>query len=184
MNKIAVSIASSMLLLSLSSIATASNLSDDFKKIEAFFTQSHKNKKNHVNLLFLQQADSGTITPMPKKAGCYTLTLSNLHDNVLYFTDEPTRKAGNITTREFIDVWKHNTIVPNVAMQAFAVSPNDIRELNFVATLQDPKYNKRAKTVSYTTCIIAKTKKERTAISKSDLRSVNLFIDPLHQWPP
>jgi len=184
MNKLGVSIASSMLLLGLSGTAMALNLSDDFKKIEAFFTQSHKHKKNHVNLLFLQQADSGTIVPLAKKPGCYSLTLSNLHDSVLYFTDQPTRKAGNITTREFIEVWKHNTIVPNVAMQAFAVSPNDIRELNLVATLKEPQYNQQAKTISYTTCIITKANKQKPKIAKSDLRSVNLFIDPLNQWPP
>jgi len=184
MNRMRFSLASSVVLLSVSGLAlSSSNINADFEKIKTFFTQPHGHKKNHVDLLFLQQADSGSMIEMAKKKGCYKLTLSNLHENVLYFTDQPKRTAGNITNREFMEVWKHSTIVPNVAMQAFSVSPNDVREISVVATLKNPYYNQRNQTITYTACIIQKDE-EKLNINKAELRSINLFIDPLHQWPP
>lgn len=184
MNRVKFSLACSVVLLSVSGLAlSSSNVSADFAKIRAFFTHPHKHKKNHVDLLFLQQADSGSIKPIWHKKGCYRLTLSNLHENVLYFTDQPKRNAGNITNREFMEVWKHNTIVPNVALQAFAVTPEDVREINLVAALKNPHYHKKTQSITYTACIIQKDQ-EKQNIKKAELRSVNLFIDPLHQWPP
>ena len=188
MNRFRFSLASSVVLLSLSGLAlSSSNMSADFKKIKSFFAHphkhKHKHKQNHVDLLFLQQADSGFIVPMKHRAGCYKLTLSNLHENILYFTDQPKRNAGNITNREFMEIWKHNTIVPNVAMQAFSISPDEVREINLVAALTHPKFSAKKQTITYTACIIQKDK-EQQKLKKAELRSVNLFIDPLHQWPP
>ena len=184
MDKLKLSLASSLVLLSISGLAlSSSNISADFAKIRAFFTHPHKHKKNHVDLLFLQQADSGSVKSIWHKQGCYKLTLSNLHENMLYFTDQPRRNAGNITNREFMEIWQHNTIVPNVALQAFTVSSDNIREINLVATLTNPKYNEKNQSITYTACIIQKEQKKLN-IKQAELRSVNLFIDPLQQWPP
>lgn len=183
-NRVKFSLASSVILLSVSGLAlSSSNVSADFAKIRAFFTHPHQHKQNHVDLLFLQQADSGSMKRIAHRKGCYQLTLSNLHENVLYFTDQPKRNAGNITNREFMEVWKHNTIAPNVALQGFAVTPDEVREINLVATLKHPRFHESNQSITYTACIIQKDqKKER--IKNAELRSVNLFIDPLHQWPP
>ncbi|MCB1827034.1 MAG: hypothetical protein KDH94_01325, partial [Coxiellaceae bacterium] len=90
MNRIGFSVASSVVLLSLSGLAiSSSNFSADFRKIKSLFNHHHQHKKNHVELLFLQQADAGYIVPMRHHPGCYRLTLTDLHKNVLYFTDQP-----------------------------------------------------------------------------------------------
>ncbi len=150
-----------------------------FAKVKDFFTNSHSTR-NRVELLFLQQADSGSIVVDNDKPGCYTLTLANLHQHVLYFSDQPKRKAGRLTLKEFLETWSHDRIKPNVAMQAFAVNREDVKEINMVAVLSNPKYNAKNQSMTYTACPISSSK----IMANLNLRSVNLFIDPIQQWPP
>jgi len=156
-----------------------SSINAHFAKIKSFF-RNLKPDRNRVELLFLQQADSGSIVPDNDKPGCYTLTLTNLHQNVLYFSDQPKRKAGRLSITEFLQTWSHDRIKPNVAMQAFAVSRADIKEMNTVAVLSNPRYDAENQSMTYTACPISSSK----IIAHHHLRSVNLFIDPIPQWPP
>jgi len=166
--------------LSLSAVTLASAQQSNLEKVKSFFKKL-KPGGNRVELLFLQQADAGSILPNAKKAGCYTLTLSNLHKNLLYFSDQPKRKAGKISIKGFIEAFKHDKVTPNVAMQAFSVNQGEIKEVNLVATLSDPQYNAQKEEMTYTACPIKSSSK---LSSYKNLRSVNLFIDPIKQWPP
>ncbi len=156
-------------------------LSADLAKLKSFFTNPRP-QPNHVDLLFLQQADSGSIVPDNDKSNCYTLTLTNLRQNVLFFSDQPKRMAGQVSLKAYMEMWAHDPIKPNVAMQAFAVSRDDIKEINVAAVLSNPSYNPQTQTMIYRVCPMKNTKFTFTA--QMSLRSINLFIDPIHPWPP
>ena len=157
-----------------------SKIHADLAKFKAFFSNPKQHIRNRVDLLFVQQADSGSMEVDKNKPNCYTLRLSNLHKNVLYFSDRPRRKAGQISVPAFTEMWKHDHTRPNVAMQAFTASREDIKEISLVATLSNPKYNTKTQTMTYTACPIANSNK---MIAHLNLLSVNLFIDPMQQWP-
>lgn len=53
--------------------------------------------------LFVQLADRGTWTPKPGEDGVYLLTLSELGEQTLYFSDRPDRIVGTVPTDQFLD---------------------------------------------------------------------------------
>ena len=131
-----------VLFILLSKTVSAESLNANLDKIKAFFTNPRP-PQNHVTLLFVQEADSGAVNPLKNKPGCYTLSLSNLHQHILYFTDQPKRKAGKISVSQFVDIWQHNNVTPNIALNAFAVSPEEVHEINWVAVLKNPRYDEK-----------------------------------------
>jgi hypothetical protein len=169
-----------VLLALLSKTVSAESLTANLDRIKSFF-MNPRPAQNHVALLFVQEADSGFLDPTKNRPGCYTLSLSNLHQHVLYFTDQPKRKAGKISTAQFVDIWQHNNVTPNIALNAFSVTSKNIHEINMVAVLKNPNYNKKDQSMRYTACTLAK---QSTLQTKTALRSINLFIDDLHPWPP
>lgn len=80
-----------------------------------------------ASYLFVLGANNGVIA---KTGGNYTLTLKGMDDRVLYFSDRPVRKAGFITTTQFMGDWaKGNNSFkanpPNAAMVHAALKTNE-----------------------------------------------------------
>jgi len=79
-----------------------------------------------ASFLFVLRATTGVIT---KVKGGYTLTLQNIDDKVLYFSDRPVRQAGFITTTSFMGNWQYGinsfkSNPPNAAMVHAALKKN------------------------------------------------------------
>lgn len=171
-------------LLLTASIAQAS--SGLTAKVEKLYRHlfSKKSDKNHVTLLFLQQAKSAEVESTPNAKGCYLLNLRNLNSDVIYFTDQPKRETGKITLKDFLTIWQHNEkdfgIRPNVALQATIHHKNTEQPVSFISTFSNPEYNAKTHALTYLACPINTTQK----IPASKLENVTLFFDPFHPWPP
>lgn len=154
----------------------------DWDKIKKMFS-AHIKINNEVGLLFIQQADAASITKSKEGDGCYTIHLTDYRKKVLYFYDQPKRRAGEISTKNFIQVIKHNGseygIKPNVAIQGYAVGPKGVKEFNTVVEVTDPKLDPKTKTISYRICAIKPAKLKVMA----QIRSVNMFFDQFQPWP-
>ncbi len=133
-----------------------------------------------VKLLFLQQANSGSILPIKNKAGCYQLVLERLHPHILYFGSAPSRSTGHFTVQQFLVTLEHNQrvdlVVPNGTLNAYSDPLK--REINLVGKLSNAFY--KNKDFHYNFCLLNDNK----TVKEGKLRVINLFIDPVHRWPP
>lgn len=68
--------------------------------------------QQNAHYLFVLRAEKGVIT---KTESGYTLTLQNLDDKVLYFSDRPIRQAGFILIPQCMSSWSkgHNSFKAN-----------------------------------------------------------------------
>lgn len=138
---------------------------------------------NQVDMLFLQQSNSGHLHALKDRNGCYDLILDGLHHDILYFTNTPNRSAGYLTVSQLVTTLNHNQLVeklqPNGVLHAHQqIKGGAEKEIDVVGTLSNARYEK--KQFHYTLCVIGDNKQ----ISDGKLRKVNLFVDPIHRWPP
>jgi len=147
-------------------------------------TKLFSHKKN-LRLLFIQQAKRAAILPTSNKPGCYTLKLTELKRSVLFFSDQPRKLAGHLSTASFMYLLRNNAshfnIKPNVAIEAYQ-SNGFKKEINFVANLANPVYTGRGRhqVVTYTACPLKKNGFQ--PIKK--IKHINLFFDHLRGFPP
>lgn len=100
------------------------------------------------------------------------LTLNDV-SNVVYFTDKPDRKTGQMSLGEFIEGWKAqeksiNTDPPNAVLSIMGENGNE----NTVVVLQNPSVD--ANSVSF------EVKTLKGTVPK-DFKQSSLFIDPINQ---
>lgn len=100
--------------------------------------------------LFVQDAASGTAEPLPD--GRLRLTLVDVDDGTLWFTDRPERHAGLLATRDFVTAW-------DVGVDSFASDPPNAAVLVhnatgggrdvYVVELQEPRFDEAARVLQY-----------------------------------
>lgn len=164
-------------------LANSNFISRDLKKFQDLFFHK-KSVKNHVDLLFMQQAQSGQFVALPGHTACKTLVLTGLRPELHYFSDQPKHVTGKLTTKDFMQVWAHNGgdnhFKPNVALEGIALANNSDTEVDEIATLSNPRFHPNSHSMSYVACPMAGKKLAQTA----HLKQVTVFFDAFHQWPP
>lgn len=146
-------------------------------------SHAHSSKpNNHIELLFFQQAKFGSIKPILKSETCYELKLNNVKPHITYFSNTPNRQAGKLTISQFLQTLTHDQSVENIKPNAILTMTQNTKdqenEMHLIGTLGDARYYH--KTFQYTLCLF----NNNPAIKAGELREVNLFIDPIHRWPP
>src|SRR5947207_13793216 len=91
--------------------------------LHAQSSPSLNQKKNHVELLYLQQASSGELKYIKGTKGCYDLMLNQLHHEIFYFSNTPQRIAGRVAVDKLFTTLTHDEhvdkIVPNGILNAY-----------------------------------------------------------------
>ena len=108
--------------------------------------------------LYVQLAQGGTLSPN-------LLTLHNVDDQVLYFSDKPIREAGHISVSEFLNSFTKD--LPNAAIE---IRDGDKRDV-FVVELSNPRFDAVQKTLVYD------IKSLDSALPTRSFEHVSLFID-------
>jgi hypothetical protein len=83
------------------------------------FGPSLAQAKQKTSYLFVQDADQVTITPLPAEQDSYQITLAGVGPEIVYFADQPQRKAGMIDQTDFMAVFAKEhvkKIQPNAAL--------------------------------------------------------------------
>jgi hypothetical protein len=144
------------------------------------------NKDVHrISLFFIQKAGQIKIMPDSDKnrPNCYRITLEDRGQNILYFSDAPTRVAGTVPVSKFLTSWQHGFSSPNAGPNAVihGVNRKDKDAVDIVM-LSHPLYDAPHRQMSYTACSIQHPHK----IFKNGevLKSALILIDPIHPWPP
>lgn len=144
-----------------------------FLGISLLLASSYALAGTESSYLFLQTASEGELVKNKDKS--YTLTLKNITKHVNYFTDRPERKAGIMTLKQFLELWKNeqkgnfSEVPPNVAI---AMKPVMGQSQSFVAVASKPAYANN--TLSYQLNIISKT-----PLNPGKLAYINMFFDDI-----
>jgi hypothetical protein len=150
----------------------------------AVTAQATVTKPPAVRVLFTQTAAHGTLTPTQCKCdGRYILTLRDVGQDTVWFSDRPSRNAGHIATANFTRGWSaygFSADPPDAALSAIDASGHR-REL--VAELTHPRYDPEQRTMRYAARTVPHTtgplKVTRAAagLDAGRLHDVSLFID-------
>jgi hypothetical protein len=130
-------------------------------------------RPNKISLLFLQQAQTATLTDQQKN--CYQLALSGISDSTLYFSDQPSRIVGHVTPKDFLAIWQANKVKPNAAIHGHYMLNNKMATYDLVVELTAPHYNAKSQIWQYQACLTDVKLEASTVPAK--LSMVTLFID-------
>ncbi len=132
-------------------------------------------------LLFVQTAQTASLTPDAKTPNAYTLTLNGVNPQVLWFMDRPGRTAGNMGMKKFVAAWKNTTDKdnfkidhPNAALLSVSMEEDDSgKETAPVFTISQPNYDADHKTMTYHAVLVNGSDKPL----EMDMKDVAVFID-------
>ena len=144
------------------------------------YIKTYPHCRNKVSLLFIQHAAAASLEPLKSNNHCYNLSLSGVKQGVLYFSDQPKRMVGQINNEDFVNIWKHNTVKPNMVLQGYYKGGNTNIEFNDVLDISRPYYDAKTTHMSYQACLL-NNKEDKLKIVP--MINVTLFIDNFHPWP-
>ena len=134
---------------------------------------------NSIELLFFHEADTGLIKSNSNH--CYDLILHNVSNTVLYFSNSPSRVTGQLTNAQYVTTLAHDQNVDKIEPNAvinMRIGKNNLSPLNIIGSLSNAWY--KNKNFHYTLCPL----NPNQMIKEGKVRNVNLFVDPIHRWPP
>jgi len=80
-----------------------------------------------TNRVYIMTTDNGTLSPVVESASEtnqsweYTLTLENVSQNALWYTERPEHNSGTETVQDYIDLWSkiYGEVSPNAALDGY-----------------------------------------------------------------
>jgi hypothetical protein len=173
--------------IALIALSPITHAGDDFAYFSSHFIATRKMPiKNHIELLFTQNAEYASLLKRNHQTNCAVLTLWPINHNIQYFTDEPVREAGYITPEHFVTLWEHqkskqSKFKPNVDIQASIYDKKTGHMIPYseAATLNSVKYDAHLHIMHYVACPI----KGSSILEKKHLKSVTIFFDNFNDWP-
>lgn len=138
-----------------------------------------------IDVLFAQSFESGSFVPKAGAADTYTLTLTGVPEETVWFADRPDRMAGMVATEKFVDGRAFSPAdPPNGAL----VAQTSIGQDTLVVELRTPTYDAGTRTVTYEAQVIDNYQREGLtflAQQQNDhkidqqFKAGSLFIDQL-----
>lgn len=140
------------------------------------YTSKHSFEKERNEFLFILHAKDGHIA-MDTKGG-YFLTLYGVSKNVTYFSERPNRKAGRVSTEQFLSNWSkgENSFrkdEPNAGIVTYSQTLGPVRYSDFPVILKNPHYEEDANRATFD----IKRLEVGETIPTGDLGEITLFVD-------
>lgn len=140
-----------------------------------------------VELLFVQNADKGRLTPVKGKKDTYNLTLQGIAPRVTTFTDRPLRVASSVDVTDFLDNWNGGDFESDPPNAALVLTHGKTNRDTFIVELADPSYDRSTATLTYEVTLITGKPAGRLAELADDVDEdppasfgrASLFIDAL-----
>lgn len=135
----------------------------------------------NVDVMFIQMADNGSVTPIADRPGYYLLTLNGVKPYIGYFSDRPARVSGLYPTPQFADKWQDskgkdsfNKMPPNAALSALRNDWFSKKIVGLPLQLTEPHYDASKQTMTYTVQLLPGVS---TKLPIKNMDQVALFID-------
>ncbi len=135
-------------------------------------------------MMFVQNAQSGTLTEVAEDKGTYKLLLEGVAEETIAFSDRPNRIVIAVSTEKFLASPVFRSVdTPNAALEIFGANES---EDVMVLQMQDPVYDKDKATLTYLVRPLETPSHARAVFNKRHDRSLPtsfgpaaLFIDNL-----
>ena len=124
-----------------SSVASAAALALRNAAAQSSTPEAAKN----IELLFVQAAATGTLTPSDQG---YTLSFRHDSGQTIYFSDRPERLTGLLPTAELVSQWPFESESPPNAALAIS-NANDENATVLIGVLSTPDWSPDSATLSY-----------------------------------
>ena len=135
-------------------------------------TRTTEHPEEEVSFLFVQNATSGTLTPVAGAEDVFLLTLEGVSYSTLWFSDRPALIAGHELTRLFIANWgtgQEDSFAASPPNAALDILEGEAEGDVLVVQLSQPEYDEAAARLTYQ----AKVLRDVTGV----LEVYNLRID-------
>lgn len=137
-------------------------------------------KSKQADYLFSQTAVSANLIPIKSEPGYYRLVMYKVLPNTTWFTDRPERKAGYVSTEQFVADWNKgvNSFAkdsPNAELVTINDDGNLRVQKNAVLELMHPSYQPKTGILIYRAKAIQID--DVKPLTNDDLHQVALFID-------
>ncbi|MBN1346027.1 MAG: hypothetical protein JXQ73_25290 [Phycisphaerae bacterium] len=109
---------------------------------------------NSPSYLYVVTADAGTLVADGEDANTYTLTLTGVMPDAIYFSDRPERSAGDETVQEFVDDWAASGFEDDPPNGAIVLHTGDPNGDVVIVELTGPVYDTATATLRLTAAIL------------------------------
>ena len=123
------------------------------------------NLSTRVNVL---SAENGTLSPVVQSSGResvsatdqsweYTLTLENVSEQVLWYTDRPGRESGSVNVQTFVAFWldMYGDVPPNTVLDGF--TKEELLNDGLYLRLEKPVYDSGTNRLTFQVTLLATT---------------------------
>jgi hypothetical protein len=114
-----------------------------------------KDTPRKIPYLYMQQAQSGTLTPIEGQKDRYVLSLTGISPRTLFITNKPRRVVGSVSSERFLlGTWNTSTKgeyesnPPNAALTVYG--QNNGAQSTMAVEIMNPSYSFATGTLSYT----------------------------------
>ena len=129
-----------------------------------------------TNRVYLMNADAGTLTPTDQDWE-YILTLENVSEVMLWYTDRPDRQSGTVTVGYFVQtVWPavFVDIAPNAILDGW-IPPNVLNDGLFLI-LRDPQYDSNSKKLTFNVTLENTTMEDKHPESTVNFEDIKITV--------
>ncbi len=123
------------------------------------------NLSTRVNVL---SSENGTLSPVVQNAGRgsvsatdqnweYTLTLENVSEQVLWYTDRPGRESGSVNVQTFVALWldMYGDVPPNAVLDGF--TKEELLNDGLYLRLEKPVHDSGTNRLTFQVTLLATT---------------------------
>ncbi|MCX5811661.1 MAG: hypothetical protein NT178_03850 [Proteobacteria bacterium] len=133
-------------------------------------------KKSGPEMMFVQNARSGSLTELKEEKGAFILKLEGVSNETIAFSDRPDRIVTQVATEKLIksSLFKSKD-APNAAIEILGADENaDV----MVVTLQNPTYDAKTGTLQYLVRPLKDPKHSRAVYNKRHDQSLPASFGP------
>lgn len=133
--------------------------------------------KEQTSVLLVAEAKSGTFTKADN--GTYTLSMSGVEPDMVWFTDRPARHAGRVEVQKALDaLYEDASGPPNAALSS--AHPETGEEQIVIVELTDPQYDAASATLSFNALSLEEPKQGLEKYADKDV-AANLISETLNE---
>ena len=139
-----------------------------------------------TNRIYVMTIGSGVLTPAVESAGEatasdatqdweYILTLDDVTENALWYTNRPERKAGTTTVQEYMALWSevYGAMPPNAVLDGFVTEP--VHD-GFYLNLKDPVYDSETDSLVFQVTLLGSSMDDPYPVEPVDIFDIRITV--------
>lgn len=136
--------------------------------------------------IHLMYAEDGTLTPVNQsmdrtrspsnRSNEYTLTLENVSEDMLWYTDRPNQESGTESVGYFISAWfsSYGEVAPNAILDGY-IGTNVLNDGLFL-TLNEPQYDSNSKKLTFNVTLLHSSMEDKNPKTALNIEKIKITV--------